>query len=70
MLDELGVDRHEAAGIGDTEGDLPLREAVGFFACPANARDVVKDVADYVSPYPLLEGVLDILRRPEVRRIG
>lgn len=68
LLDQLQASRAEAAGIGDTEGDLPLRAAVGFFACPANARPALQAVADYVSPYPTLEGVLDILARPEVQR--
>jgi HAD superfamily hydrolase (TIGR01484 family) len=72
LLRQLGITHDQAAGIGDTEGDLPLREAVGFFACPANAKDEIKNVADYVSPYPQLEGVLDILARPEfqIDRIG
>lgn len=68
LLDELKVTREEVAGIGDTEGDLPLRDVVGFFACPSNSRQAIKDVADYVSPYPTIEGVLDILNRPEMRR--
>jgi HAD superfamily hydrolase (TIGR01484 family) len=68
LMEELGVDSSEVAGIGDTEGDLPLREVVGFFACPANSRDSIKKVADYVSPYETLEGVLDILQRPEFMR--
>lgn len=68
LLSELGATRDEVAGIGDTEGDLPLREAVGFFACPANAQPGLKMHADYVSPYPLLEGVLDILNRPECQK--
>lgn len=68
LLGELGVAHDDTAGIGDTEGDLPLREAVGFFACPANATAEIKEVADYVSPYPLIEGVLDILKRPEFQR--
>jgi hypothetical protein len=68
LMTELGVERHAAAGIGDTEGDLPLRDAVGFFACPANATEAIRAVADYVSPFPTVQGVLDILRRPEVRR--
>lgn len=67
LLHELGVSHDEAAGIGDTEGDLPLRDAVGFFACPANARQAVKDAADYVSPHPTIQGVLDILTRPELQ---
>jgi hypothetical protein len=70
LLDGLGTARDEAAGIGDTEGDLALREAVGFFACPANAKPAIKAVADYVSPYPTIRGVLDILERPEVRRMS
>jgi hypothetical protein len=45
-----------------------LRDAVGFFACPANSHQIIKAVADYVSPYPDIEGMLDILRRLEVRR--
>jgi hydroxymethylpyrimidine pyrophosphatase-like HAD family hydrolase len=68
LMAELGVERHDVAGIGDTEGDLPLRQCVGFFACPANATGPIKAVADYVSPHPTIHGVLDILGRPEVRR--
>ena len=70
LMDELNATRAEVTGIGDTEGDLPLREAVGFFACPANARPAIKAVADYVSPYPTVEGVLDILAQPELRRLA
>lgn len=69
LLAELGAGRDEAAGIGDTEGDMPLREAVGFFACPANAKPALRAVADYVSPLPTVQGVLDILGRPELRRL-
>ncbi len=65
---ELGVSREQTAGIGDTVGDLPLRRAVGFFACPANAHEEIKAVADYIAPRPQIEGVLDILARPECRR--
>jgi hypothetical protein len=68
LLAELGVRGDEVAGIGDTEGDLPLREAVGFFACPANARESIRAVSDYVAPHETLAGVLDILARPEMQR--
>ncbi len=70
LLGELNATKEEVAGIGDSEGDLALRDAVGFFACPANAQDCIKDVADYVSPGEDIKGVLDILDRPEVQRIG
>ncbi len=70
LLREVGADRSEAAGVGDTEGDLPLREATGFFACPANAKPAIRAVADYVSPYPNIQGVLDILKHPGLRKSG
>lgn len=68
VMDELDLGPEDVAGIGDTDGDLPLREAVGFFACPANSTPAVRAVADYVSPHPELEGMLDILDRPELQR--
>jgi len=68
LLQELGLKREEVAGIGDTEGDLPLQREVGFFACPSNSTPEVKKVADYVSPHATIEGLLDILKRPEMQR--
>lgn len=68
LLVDLGLERHEAAGIGDTMGDISIRDAVAFFACPANAVGAIKEVADYVSPYPDISGMLDILERPELRQ--
>lgn len=68
LLKELGVEPHEVAGIGDTVGDLPLRDTVGFFACPANSQAEIKAVADYVSPKPTIAGLLDILELSEMQR--
>ncbi|NIA14356.1 MAG: HAD hydrolase family protein [Nitrospiraceae bacterium] len=67
LLDELGATHDEVAGVGDSVGDLPLRNAVGFFACPANADLEVKAAADYVSPYENIDGMLDILTRSELQ---
>lgn len=64
----LGLEKEDIAGIGDTMGDISIRDAVHFFACPANAVPGLKAVADYVSPWPDIRGVLDILERPEMRR--
>ena len=69
LLEELGVTHDQAAGVGDSVGDLPLRNAVGFFACPVNAGPEVKAAADYVSPYENIDGMLDILTRPELQRM-
>lgn len=68
LMADAGVTREEALGIGDTVGDMPLREAVGFFACPANAQEPLKAVADYVSPKADVAGLLDILSLPQIRR--
>lgn len=70
LLAQLGVTADHVAGIGDTVGDLPLREHVGFFACPSNAQPEIREVADYVSPRPDVRGILDIIHHPRIRRNG
>lgn len=61
LLDELGLDGRHVLAIGDTTGDLVLREICGLFACPANAMEEVKRAADYVSDFALSDGVADII---------
>jgi hydroxymethylpyrimidine pyrophosphatase-like HAD family hydrolase len=56
-----GFTKARLAGIGDTMGDMAIRESVAWFACPSNADPGLKKVADYVSPRPEVEGVLDVL---------
>ena len=56
-----GYTKDRLAGIGDTSSDLEIRKQVGFFACPANAHDDVKAVADFVASKPEAEGVIEIL---------
>ncbi len=58
-----GLTRARAAGIGDTTSDVPIRERVAWFACPANAQEEIKKLADYVSPHPEAKGVVDILEQ-------
>ncbi len=62
VLARLGIAREEAAFLGDSSGDLTARDAAALFTCPSNATDAVKAVADYVSPYPVTAGALDIIR--------
>lgn len=62
LVTHTGLDNTRLAGIGDTMGDLAIREHVAFFACPANADDQLKPHADYVSPHAEIAGVHDILR--------
>jgi HAD superfamily hydrolase (TIGR01484 family) len=64
VAEELNVESSDLAGIGDTVGDIPIQRNVRFFACPANAQPEAQTVADYVSPFRNMAGVLDILKQP------
>ncbi|MFA7692930.1 MAG: HAD hydrolase family protein [Candidatus Hydrogenedentes bacterium] len=64
---EFGFQKENLAGIGDTCGDLSIRDCVSFFACPSNAVPEIKAVANYISPYPDIQGVLDILKHPTLQ---
>jgi len=55
-------DLNDIVAIGDTSGDLPFMQLAGTKACPANAKDCVKDICDYVSRLNSTPGVLDILQ--------
>lgn len=68
LLAGLGIARDEVVGIGDTEGDEPLRRAVGWFACPANATPALKARADFVASRAGTQGFLEIVER--VRTLG
>lgn len=65
--DRTKVPVEEIAAIGDSRGDLPVLEEVGFAMCPANATDEVKNFIQenggYISPYRTTLGVVDCLRQ-------
>lgn len=63
MMQMCGLQKSDLAGIGDTMGDMAIREHVAFFACPSNADPALKAHADYVSPRDEVAGVLDIIDR-------
>lgn len=67
LFEATGFHPERSLGIGDTVSDLPMREILGAVASPANASDDMKSIADYVSPYEEVEGVLDILRMVSTR---
>jgi hydroxymethylpyrimidine pyrophosphatase-like HAD family hydrolase len=63
LLARCGFMKERLVGVGDTLGDMAIRESVGFFACPANADAELKKSADFVSQHSEVDGVLDILTR-------
>ncbi|MEM8758532.1 MAG: HAD hydrolase family protein [Planctomycetota bacterium] len=52
VLSDLAIEPEQAAAFGDDWNDLPMLAAVGFAACPADAADEVKQIADYVCGKP------------------
>lgn len=56
-----GVAVADAISIGDADNDLEILKAAGHAAAPANCTPNVKAIAEYISPYPMVEGVLDII---------
>ncbi|MEM9372863.1 MAG: HAD hydrolase family protein [Planctomycetota bacterium] len=61
-IEELGLDRSRLAGIGDTMGDLAIREQVAWFGCPGNALDELKAHADAVAQAPIAAGTLELIQ--------
>ncbi len=49
LAEYLGVSLDEVMAIGDGSNDVPLLEAAGFSVAMANARDELKEIADYIT---------------------
>lgn len=60
---EHGVVMADTIGIGDSNGDLGMLQAVGQAFCPGNASAEIKAVAHYASEQRYARGTLDILER-------
>ena len=63
LIRAAGLDEKRIAGIGDTMGDMPIREKVAWFACPGNAAAGLKAKADFVAAAEEARGVVEILGR-------
>lgn len=63
FMKATGLKSENLVGIGDTMSDLPIRERVAWFACPANAEAEIKAHADYVAVGEEAAGVVEILGR-------
>ena len=58
LADYLGIRYEDILAIGDYINDVPMAGIAGTFAVPANAREDVRAVADYVSPLSNNEGAV------------
>ncbi len=61
LTTKMGYVHSRLGGIGDTMGDMAIREGVARFGVPANAQEGLKARADYVASKSEMEGVLEIL---------
>lgn len=63
---ETGVDPSRMLGIGDSRGDFPMLNMVGFVGCPSNAspecQQLVQERKGYISGLPYVQGVVDVIR--------
>ncbi len=64
LANHLGIDASEVLAIGDYLNDIEMAQMAGSFGAPANSRDEILEIADYVSPYSNNEGaVADIIEK-------
>lgn len=49
-LEEIGVEWQECAAMGDDLADYQLLKKAGLAVVPAQAEDVIKKIADYITP--------------------
>jgi Cof subfamily protein (haloacid dehalogenase superfamily) len=59
----LGVRRDEVLAIGDSENDVPMLEFAGIGVAVRNAREEVKQAADYVAHGESGDGVVEAVSR-------
>ena len=62
-----GIPLSQILGIGDSDGDSPMLNLVGYVGCPQNAsrecKEIVVSKGGYVSPFSYAKGVANIIRR-------
>ena len=56
-LDYYGIDRENSVGFGDAFNDLEMMEYAGIGVAMGNARDEVKEAADYVTDHIDRDGI-------------
>lgn len=63
LTELLDVKKEEIIGVGDSDNDLPLFEAVGYKIAMGNATDALKAQADYVAPSVDEDGLAEVIEK-------
>nr|WP_122012977.1 Cof-type HAD-IIB family hydrolase [Maliibacterium massiliense] len=61
--ERYGIGREEMIAVGDSYNDLPMIEYAGLGVAVDNARDVVKERADYIAPSNNNDGVAYVIEK-------
>ncbi len=62
-MNQNAIEKASVGYIGDDVNDIGSMKLCGFVACPANAVEEVKEIADYVSPVNGGDGVVsDVIK--------
>jgi hydroxymethylpyrimidine pyrophosphatase-like HAD family hydrolase len=59
----VDINYKNLVGIGDSKSDILFIEKCGYKACPSNADEKLKEICDYVSDFPDIEGTIDIINK-------
>lgn len=62
-LGQLGVSSHETVAVGDAENDAAFLRICGYSVAVANAWPALKETADWVTPSPSGQGVVELIDR-------
>ncbi|MDR2716838.1 MAG: Cof-type HAD-IIB family hydrolase [Treponema sp.] len=61
VMDCRGLKPHEVIAFGDEENDLPMFSVAGFSAAPSNAKEKVREAADFIFGSNAEEGLAAFL---------
>jgi HAD superfamily hydrolase (TIGR01484 family) len=61
LAQATGIPTTAMLAVGDSEVDLPMLQAAGYSAAPANASPAVQQIVQFVAPSPAGQGVREIL---------
>ena len=62
-LAQLRVSSHETVAVGDAENDAAFLRMCGYSVAVANAWSALKETADWVTPSPSGQGVVELIDR-------
>lgn len=63
LIGILGVNREELMTFGDSYNDLTMIQYAGFGVAMGNAKDVIKENADYIAPSNDEDGIVEVINK-------